>query len=317
MKNDFKIVYMGTPEFAVEPLKALIEGGYRIAAVVTAPDRPAGRGLEIKSTEVKQFALANSLPVLQPEKLRDAQFIDRLNAINADLFVVVAFRMLPETVWSLPAKGTINLHASLLPDYRGAAPINHAIINGEKETGVTTFLISHKIDTGAILLSAKVGIGDNETAGELHNKLQKEGSQLLLQTVEMLKNGNVEPQPQIDRQGLKLAPKLFRHNCRIDWTQSAEKIRNLIRGLSPYPGAWTEYTVDNKTYQMKIYQASAETRKHGKQIGAAVSDGKKYLKIACDDGYLNIEIMQIQGKKTMPVNVFLSGFRETGKMRFL
>lgn len=310
------IVYMGTPDFAVAPLAALLDAGHKIAAVVTAPDRPAGRGLEMRYSEVKQFALERELPLLQPEKLRDEAFIAALKALNADIFIVVAFRMLPESVWAIPPLGTVNLHASLLPDYRGAAPINHAVINGEKETGVTTFLISHKIDTGSILLSRKTTIDERETAGELHDKLQAAGSELLLATVEQLQAGTIVPAPQIERAGLSLAPKLFRENCRIDWNKNVEQLRNLVRGLSPHPGAWAEYTIDEKTYQMKIYQASSEPRKHGRAVGTAVSDGKKFLKIACNDGYLHVETLQIQGKKTMPVKEFLAGFRETGKMKF-
>lgn len=315
-QNKLKIIYMGTPGFAVEPLSKLLENGYDIAAVVTAPDKPAGRGRELKPSEVKQFALKHSLPVLQPEKLRDEQFINDLKAYNADLFVVVAFRMLPEAVWGIPPKGTINLHASLLPDYRGAAPINHAIINGEKETGVTTFVISHEIDTGNILLQKRVKIADDETAGGLHDKLMHTGSELLAETVEMIKNNSIQPVPQPDIHDLKPAPKLFRETCEINWDMPAEQIRNLIRGLSPYPGAWSELKNGDKTIQLKIYKATAETGEITEKPGTIITDGKNYLKAACGDGYIFIEEMQVQGKKTMTVKPFLAGFRDIGAYHF-
>ncbi|MDR2287147.1 MAG: methionyl-tRNA formyltransferase [Prevotellaceae bacterium] len=310
MKKTLKIVYMGTPEFAVEPLKVLLENGYSAVTVVTAPDKHAGRGRELKQSEVKQFALEQGLPVLQPEKLRDENFIATLKSLNADIFLVVAFRMLPEIVWSMPPKGTVNLHASLLPDYRGAAPINHAIINGETATGVTTFIINHEIDTGAILLQRKVEIGNDDTAGELHDKLKITGASLLLETVEKIESGEIKPSPQTPISDIRPAPKLFRENCEIDWNHPVERVRNLIRGLSPYPGAWCELKNDTKTLQIKIMKAHAESEKtNNAPSGTICSDGKKYLKIACSDRFLGVEELQPQGKKTMPVKAFLAGFR--------
>jgi methionyl-tRNA formyltransferase len=307
---------MGTPEFALEPLRVLLENGYNIVTVVTAPDKPAGRGRELKQSEMKQFALAHHLPVLQPEKLRDEHFIATLKSLHADLFLVVAFRMLPETVWSIPPKGTVNLHASLLPDYRGAAPINHAIINGETTTGVTTFVISHEIDTGAILLQRKVEIGNDETAGELHDKLMIAGASLLLETVEKIESGKVKPFPQPPISDIRPAPKLFRENCEIDWNHPVERVRNLIRGLSPYPGAWCELKNDTKTLQIKILKAHAESEKtNNEPSGTICSDGKKSMKIACSDGFLVVEELQPQGKKTMQVKAFLAGFRDITSYR--
>jgi methionyl-tRNA formyltransferase len=302
---------MGTPEFAVEPLKVLLENGHNIVAVVTVPDKPAGRGRELKQSEVKQFALEHCLPVLQPEKLRDENFIETLKSLNADLFLVVAFRMLPEIVWSMPPKGTVNLHASLLPDYRGAAPVNHAIINGEKITGVTTFFISHEIDTGEILLQKKIEINNNETAGELHDKLMIAGASLLLETVEKIASSDVKPFPQPEISNIRSAPKLFRENCEINWNLPVERARNLIRGLSPYPGAWCELKNEVKTLQIKILKAHSDLGKtENEPAGTILSDGKNFLKIACSDGFLDVEELQLQGKKTMQVKAFLAGFRD-------
>lgn len=316
-EHTLKIIYMGTPGFAVEPLKKLIDKGFQIAAVVTAPDKPAGRGRELKPSEVKQFALQHSLPILQPEKLKDESFIAELKSYQADLFVVVAFRMLPEVVWSIPPKGTVNLHASLLPNYRGAAPINHALINGEKETGITTFLISHEIDTGNMLLQKKVSITDNETAGSLHDKLMNEGAELLVETVAKIEKNDITPVPQPDIEGLKPAPKLFRETCAINWNMPAEEIRNLIRGLSPYPGAWCELQNGESTMQLKIYKANAEDCNSGKKPGDIETDGKNYLKVICAKGCLNIEEVQAQGKKAMSVKSFLAGFRINEKLKMI
>jgi methionyl-tRNA formyltransferase len=311
MKSMLKIVYMGTPRFAVEPLKILLENGYNIVAVVTAPDKPAGRGRELKQSEVKQFAIEHCLPVLQPEKLRDENFIETLKSLNADLFLVVAFRMLPEIVWSMPPKGTVNLHASLLPDYRGAAPINHAIINGETITGVTTFIISHEIDSGEILFQRKTEIGNSETAGELHDKLMFTGASLLLETVKKIESSNIEPFPQPEMPNVHSAPKLFRETCEINWSLPVEQVRNLIRGLSPYPGAWCELKNGTKTLQIKILKAYADSEKtENEPVGTIFSDGKNFLKIACPDGFLGVEELQPQGKKVMPVKAFLAGFRD-------
>ncbi|MDR1898159.1 MAG: methionyl-tRNA formyltransferase [Prevotellaceae bacterium] len=309
-QKSFKIVYMGTPEFAVEPLRVLLNAGYNVVAVVTSPDKPAGRGREIKQSEVKRFATEHSLPVLQPEKLRDEHFINTLKSFSADLFIVVAFRMLPEIVWNMPPKGTVNLHASLLPDYRGAAPINHAIINGETTSGVTTFFITREIDTGEILLQKSVDIGCDETAGELHDKLMSLGSSLLLETVAGIEHNRIKPFPQPHKPNLKPAPKLFRDTCKIDWNQPADQVRNLIRGLSPYPGAWSELQIGTKSLQTKIFKASAEPGKTDVCPGTVRTDGKNFLKIACTDGYINVEELQAEGKKSMPVKSFLAGFRE-------
>jgi methionyl-tRNA formyltransferase len=316
MKSTLKIVYMGTPEFAVEPLRVLLRNGCDVVAVVTVPDKPAGRGRELRQSEIKQFAIEHSLPVLQPAKLRDESFIDTLKSLKADLFLVVAFRMLPEIVWSMPSRGTVNLHASLLPDYRGAAPINHAIINGETSTGVTTFMISHEIDTGAILLQTKVEIGNDETAGELHDKLMNAGAALLLETVERIESGNVNPFPQPDIPTIHSAPKLFRETCEIDWNLPVEQVRNLIRGLSPYPGAWSELHSDSKSLQIKILKAStAIGQSENKPAGTISSDGRNFLTIACSDGFLEVETIQPQGKKAMPVKAFLAGFRNISSYR--
>jgi methionyl-tRNA formyltransferase len=316
MKNTLKIVYMGTPEFAVEPLKTLLENGYNIVSVVTAPDKPAGRGREVKQSDVKRFALERRLPVMQPEKLRDGNFIESLKSLNADLFLVVAFRMLPEAVWSMPPKGTVNLHASLLPNYRGAAPINHAIINGETTTGVTTFIISHEIDTGEILLQKEIEIHDDETAGTLHDRLMIVGAELLLETVEKIESSDVHPfkQPQIPN--LRPAPKLFRETCEIDWNRPVEQIRNLIRGLSPYPGAWCELKNETKTLQIKILKAFADTETTGNMpAGTVCSDGKSCLKIACADRFLCVDELQPEGKKRMSVKAFLAGCRDITSCR--
>jgi methionyl-tRNA formyltransferase len=307
---------MGTPEFAVAPLEVLLTNGYNIISVVTAPDKPAGRGRELKQSEVKQFALEHGLPVLQPEKLRDENFIETLKSLNADLFLVVAFRMLPEIVWSMPPKGTVNLHASLLPDYRGAAPVNHAIINGETVTGVTTFIISHEIDTGEILFQRKVKIENHENVGELHDKLMVTGASLLLETVEKIEVCDIKPLPQSEIPYMHSAPKLFRENCEINWNLPVERVRNLIRGLSPHPGAWCVLKNDAKTLQIKILKAHAGSENlDNEPAGTICSDGKNFLKIACSDGFLHVDELQPQGKKTMPVKAFLAGFREITSYR--
>lgn len=302
-----RIIFMGTPDFAVESLKALLESGYNVVAVVTTPDKPAGRGQKIHQSPVKVFATQHNIPVLQPEKLRNPEFLEQLKSYNADIQVVVAFRMLPEVVWNMPPMGTINVHASLLPQYRGAAPINHAIINGEKESGVTTFKLQHEIDTGHILLSSKVAIADTDTAGILHDKLMVEGAKLLIRTLEGLKNNSITPTPQdqIDAGALKHAPKIFKEDCLIDWNNSSEKIYNLIRGLSPYPAAFT--LMQGKV--LKIYEATYELATHNDPIGSFKSDGKTYLKFATADGYLNLLSVQIEGKKRMKVDEFLRGYR--------
>jgi methionyl-tRNA formyltransferase len=303
-----RIVFMGTPEFAVASLEALIEAGSNIVGVITAPDKPAGRGQKIAESAVKQYAVANGLKVLQPEKLKNPEFLAELKALNADLQVVVAFRMLPEVVWNMPAKGTINLHASLLPQYRGAAPINWAIINGEKESGVTTFFLKQEIDTGDILFVEKITIDENTTAGEYHDRLMIKGAGLLVKTVKAIESGRYTEQPQeqlSEGQELKHAPKIFKDDCRIDWSQPVEKIYNLIRGLSPYPASFTE--LNGKTF--KIYKASKETKEPETEPGSFVTDNKAFLKFACTDGYIEVLDVQLEGKKRMGIEEFLRGVK--------
>lgn len=302
MQHTLKIIYMGTPEFAVAGLKKLLENGFNIVAVVTAPDKPSGRGLHLQQSPVKQFAVANNIPVLQPEKLKDREFIAALRAYHADLQVVVAFRMLPEIVWNMPPLGTLNLHASLLPDYRGAAPINHAIINGEKITGATTFFLKHEIDTGDIIFSEKINIEENDDAGTLHDKLMDLGAELILKTVTAIEAKNYTPKPQ-STSSQKIAPKIFKENCLINWNDATENIRNFIRGLSPYPGAYT--IVNNKS--LKIFKAEKEISSHKETPGKLITDNKTYLKFATLDGYINIKELQSEGKKRMSTPDFLRG----------
>lgn len=302
-----RIVFMGTPDFAVASLDILVQNGYDIAGVITAPDKPAGRGLQLQESAVKKYAVSKGLKVLQPEKLKNPEFLEELRALKTDLQVVVAFRMLPEVVWDMPPLGTINVHASLLPDYRGAAPINWAIINGEKVSGVTTFKLQHAIDTGNILYNASVNIREDETAGELHDDLMQTGAQVLLKTVNALAAGTAEekPQPDLDPAQIKHAPKIFKDDCRINWEQPLEQIYNLVRGLSPYPTAWT--TLQDK--QLKIFKATKEHTKSSVAPGQPISDQKTFLKIAAPDGYLVLQEIQLEGKKKMDVETFLRGYR--------
>lgn len=303
-----RIIFMGTPEFAVASLAALLDAGKTVVAVVTAPDKPAGRGQKLQQSAVKQYAIAKGIPVLQPEKLRDPQFLADLESFKADLQVVVAFRMLPEVVWNMPPLGTVNLHASLLPQYRGAAPINHAIINGETESGVSTFLLQHEIDTGNILLSERVAIAPADTAGDLHDKLMATGAGLLVRTVETLATGGVTATPQKQLaagQSLKAAPKIFKENCLVDWQQPVADVYNRIRGLSPYPTAYT--VMDGKV--LKIFRADPEHTPPTHLPGSYVTDGKSFLKFACSDGYLVMRELQLEGKKRMDVDAFLRGYR--------
>lgn len=300
-----KIVFMGTPDFAVASLNALVEAGFEVVGVVTAADKPAGRGQKLQESAVKQYAVAKGLNVLQPLKLKDPEFIEELKALQAELQVVVAFRMLPEVVWDMPAKGTINLHASLLPQYRGAAPINHAIINGEKESGVTTFFLKHEIDTGDVIFSEKVSIASDDTAGDLHDKLMNVGAGLLVKTVQAIAEGNYTEQPQPQSELLKHAPKIFKEHCLIDWNQSANSIYNLIRGLSPYPTAFTK--LNDKT--LKVFKAELEEKETGLAPGTFLSDGKTYLKFAAKDGFIKFTDLQYEGKKRMRVDEFLRGIR--------
>lgn len=305
--RDLKIIFLGTPEFAVASLDALVKAGANIVAVVTAPDKPAGRGMQVQSSAVKTYALAHNLRILQPEKLKAPSFIEELKSFHADLQVVVAFRMLPEAVWNMPPMGTINVHASLLPQYRGAAPINWAIINGEKETGVTTFKLKHEIDTGDILLQRSVTIEAGDTAGAVHDKLMNTGAALLVETVEGLASGTVKEQPQslVSALGLKHAPKIFKDDTRIDWHQPVRKINDFIRGLSPYPAAFT--ALGDK--QLKIYSAHVTETNHEVEIGTYGTDHKTYLKFAASDGWVFADELQQEGKKKMTVQDFLRGFR--------
>ncbi len=300
-----KIVFMGTPDFAVASLNALVEAGFDVVGVVTAADKPAGRGQKLQESAVKQYAVSKGIPVLQPLKLKDSVFIEELKLLKADLQVVVAFRMLPEIVWNMPDKGTINLHASLLPQYRGAAPINHAIINGEKESGVTTFFLKHEIDTGDIIFSESVSIMPTDSAGELHDKLMNVGAGLLVRTVKAIESGDYQEQPQPQSEELKHAPKIFKENCKIDWNQASSVIYNMIRGLSPYPTAFT--SLNGKS--LKVFRVELEDKEPGISPGAFLSDGKTYLKFAAKDGFIKLTDLQYEGKKRMSVDEFLRGIR--------
>lgn len=307
--SDLRIIFMGTPDFAVASLAALVDTGANIVAVVTAPDKPAGRGMKMNSSAVKQFALDRGLKILQPEKLKSPSFIEELQALQADLQIVVAFRMLPEIVWNMPPMGTINLHGSLLPQYRGAAPIHWAVINGEKETGVTTFKLQHAIDTGDILLQESFPIGEDETTGEVHERMKMIGANLLVKTVKGIADGSLKEQPQSatvsDGSSLKHAPKLFTENCQVNWHAAADSIHNLIRGLSPFPGALS--VLEGKV--VKLYRSKKEITMHRHNAGTVLSDGKTFLKFACTDGYIHILDLQLEGKKRMAVEDFLRGYR--------
>lgn len=305
-KTRLRIIFMGTPEFAVASLAKLVDAGCNIIAVVTAPDKPAGRGMEMQQSAVKKYALAKQLPLLQPVKLKDPEFIDTLQKLHADLQVVVAFRMLPEVVWSMPPHGTINLHGSLLPKYRGAAPINWAIINGEKETGVTTFRLRHEIDTGDILLHERLPINEDDNAGDVHDRMKVVGADLLLQTVYGIAANSLAetPQQQSDTPLLH-APKIFTETCMIDWQQPAEKIYDLIRGLSPYPAAFTE--LQNK--KLKVLKATKIIAAHKTAPGKFETDQKTYLRFSCSDGWIDIAELQLEGKKKMETVDFLRGYR--------
>lgn len=315
--KDLRIVFMGTPDFAVASLKALVDSGYRVVGVITAPDKPAGRGQKMNESAVKQYAVAAGLKILQPEKMKNPDFIDELKALNADLQVVVAFRMLPEIVWDMPQLGTFNLHGSLLPQYRGAAPLNWAIINGEKETGVTTFLLDHEIDTGKILFREKISISETDTVGTIHDSLMEIGARLVLKTVDALAEGNISPVAQNElvlEQGIKHAPKIFKEDCRIDWSMPVENIRNLIRGLSPYPASWTELIDENGQAQvMKVYFADFAEGPVA-EPGAVLSDGKNFLKVRAGDGWLALTDVQLAGRKRMQTVDFLRGFHWLEKM---
>jgi len=319
--KDLRIVFMGTPEFAVASLDALVKAKCNIVGVITAPDKQAGRGMKMNESAVKKYAVRHHLKVLQPEKLKNFEFLEELRSLNADLQIVVAFRMLPESVWNMPPLGTINLHGSLLPQYRGAAPINWAVINGEKETGVTTFKLKHEIDTGNILMQESFPIDENETAGDVHDKMKEIGARVLVETVKGISDGTLEERPQsivnspqnaesdsqltTHNSLLKHAPKIFTETCNIDWRRSIDEIQNLIRGLSPFPGAFTE--LGDKT--IKIFKSEKELSLPTSKPGRWESDGKTYLKFAAKDGYILLKDVQLEGKKRMLIEDFLRGYR--------
>ncbi len=328
-KESPRIIFMGTPEFAVASLDALVKAGYNVVGVITAPDKPAGRGMKLTESAVKKYATEHNLFVLQPEKLKSPTFLKELIGLRADLQIVVAFRMLPEAVWNMPKMGTVNVHGSLLPQYRGAAPINWAVINGEQETGVTTFKLKHEIDTGDILLQESFPIGEDETAGEVHDRMKEIGAQLLVKTVEGLVNGTLEEKPQSEIESgkwkvesgntapdspltthhspLKHAPKIFTDTCKIDFSKTVEEVHNLIRGLSPFPGAFTMFNGK----MMKIYRSKKEiTTNPPQESGAFETDGKTFLKFACSNGYIQVLELQLEGKKKMLVEDFLRGYRQ-------
>ena len=317
-KKDLRIVFMGTPDFAVESLRLLIHLEYQVVAVITSPDKPAGRGQKIQMSAVKKIATDHSLFLLQPEKLKDPVFLQTLTDLNPDLQIVVAFRMLPEVVWSLPRFGTFNLHASLLPSYRGAAPINWAIINGETETGITTFFLSHEIDTGEIILQKRIPINEHDSAGELHDRMMIEGAKLVIDTVDIiLSEKTIATVEQPNDIMPKTAPKLFTDTCRIDWSQQVEVVYNFIRGLSPYPAAWSNLIFsDSRTYNVKIFASEKEVATHQLLYGTIVSDHKKVMKVAVCNGFVHIKNLQLAGKKRLPIEDFLRGytFDEGAKM---
>jgi len=301
-----RIIFMGTPEFAVGILDTIIQNNYDVVGVITAADKPAGRGQKLKYSAVKEYALANNLTLLQPISLKEETFLAELKALNANLQIVVAFRMLPKVVWEMPSLGTFNLHASLLPNYRGAAPINWAIINGEIKTGVTTFFIDDKIDTGAMILSSEIPIAANENAGQLHDRLMDLGSKTVVETLEMIEKGNVTTMVQKDNASIKTAYKLDKENCKIDWTKSALEINNLIRGLSPYPSAWCFFSDKNEEWNVKIYDARISTEEHNYAIGSLICT-KKEMKVAVKNGFIQILHLQFPGKKKMSSPELLNG----------
>ena len=309
--QSLRIIFMGTPEFAVASLDALVKAEYNIVGVITAPDKPGGRGMQLQQSAVKKYAVEHNLKVLQPEKLKNPEFLAELKALQADLQIVVAFRMLPEVVWNMPPMGSVNLHGSLLPQYRGAAPINWAVINGEKETGVTTFKLKHEIDTGDILLKESFSIGENDTAGEVHDKMKEIGAAVLVKTVKGLVDGSLKETSQDsglttqDSQLLKHAPKINTETCKINWSQPVENVFNLVRGLSPYPAA---FTIMNEK-MLKIYKAKKEVIIPKHSEGEYETDGKTFLKLACTNGYLHLLEIQLEGKKKMSVEEFLRGYR--------
>ena len=316
MESKIRIAYFGTPEFAASQLEAILTAGYEVAVVVTMPDKPAGRGRKIQYSDVKKTALEHGLPLLQPEKLRDPEFLERLASYQANLFIVVAFRMLPAVVWQMPELGTFNLHASLLPQYRGAAPINFAIINGETETGLTTFFLNEEIDKGAVIMREKLAIRPDETAGELHDELMLLGNKVVVETIKSIESGNVSAQTQdllAEGQDLKPAPKISKEFCNIDWSRDCQSVYNHIRGLSPYPAAHTQLvSTEGEIIEMKVYSAQIEPATPGLPVGSVVTDNKKHLKIALSDGFISLTQVQQAGKKAMPIDDFLRGTQLNG-----
>lgn len=313
-KESLRIVYMGTPDFAVESLRALVEGGYNVVGVITMPDKPAGRGYKIQYSPVKQYALEHNLPLLQPEKLKDEAFLEALRAWNADLQIVVAFRMLPEVVWNMPRLGTFNLHGSLLPQYRGAAPINWSIINGDKETGVTTFFLTHEIDTGKIILQERLPIAETDDAGTVHDALMAIGGRLVTCTVDMILDGTVEAVPQesfqIPASELRPAPKIFKDTCRIDWSKTKEEVYNHVRGLSPYPAAWTELVSPvGERLALKVFRTEKIEGTPSGAPGTIRTDRKTFIDVEVADGYIRLTSIQLAGKKRMEATAFLNGFK--------
>ena len=318
-KEDLRIVYMGTPDFAVESLRCLVEGGYNVVGVITMPDKPAGRGHKLQFSPVKQYALEHSLPLLQPEKLKDEAFVEALREWKADLQIVVAFRMLPEVVWNMPRLGTFNLHASLLPQYRGAAPINWAVINGDTETGITTFFLRHEIDTGEVIQQVRIPIADTDDVGIVHDKLMMLGGKLVTETVDAILNDAVKPIPQEEMAvvgELRPAPKIFKDTCRIDWNQPVKRIYDFIRGLSPYPAAWSELVQpDGETVVMKIFETEKIIQSHQLTPGTLLTEGKTYIHVAAADGIIGIRALQLPGKKRLKTDELLRGFRLTEEFR--
>ena len=328
-KEDLRIVYMGTPDFAVEALRCLVEGGYNVVGVITMPDKPAGRGHKLQYSPVKQYALDHSLPLLQPEKLKNEEFLDALRAWQADLQIVVAlneefldalrawqadlqivvaFRMLPEVVWNMPRLGTFNLHASLLPQYRGAAPINWAVINGETETGITTFFLKHEIDTGEVIQQVRVPIADTDDVGIVHDKLMMLGGKLVTETVDAILDGTIHSIPQEEME-VTGELKIFKETCRIDWKQPVKRIYDFVRGLSPYPSAWTELIhPDGTTVVLKVFETEKIIKPHNLETGSLLTDGKTYIHVAAQDGFVSIRSLQLPGKKRLKTDELLRGF---------
>lgn len=318
-KEELRIIYMGTPDFAVETLRLLVENGYNVVAVVTMPDKPAGRGHKIQFSPVKQYALSVGLPILQPERLKDEAFIEELRSYQAHLQIVVAFRMLPQVVWDMPPMGTFNLHASLLPQYRGAAPLNWAIMNGDKETGITTFFLTHEIDTGRVIQRRSIEIADTDNVGIIHDKLMTMGAEMVCETVDNIIADKVVAIPQeelMTDEPLRPAPKIFKDTCHLDFTRTVEDLYNQVRGISPYPAAWCEFvSPEGEAIGVKVFEATRHLCNHNHTPGAIVTDGKKTIEVACSDGYLQLVSLQLAGKKRLTAEELLRGFRLTNEYR--